>query len=119
MTWIRKAAAALALAALAAFAGCAQLGVPTPETTAERIAVTVVSVTAVRQSAQTLLVARKITPDDAENVQRQADNVIAGAQIARSLIGSDPAAADAKLQQTRQVLLALQAYLAAREGAKR
>lgn len=116
MKTIRNLFAAFALAILA---GCAGLGVPSPETPAERIAVTVVSVTAVRQSAHTLLVARKITPDDAENVQRQADNVIAGAQIARAMLAVDPAAADAKLQQTRQVLLALQAYLAAREGAKR
>lgn len=116
MTWIRSVLAALALAFLAA---CGSLGLATPETPAQRIAATVVSVTAVRQSAQTMLVAKKITPDDAENIQRQADNVIAGAQVARSMLGVDPAAADAKLQQTRQVLLALQAYLAAREGAKR
>jgi hypothetical protein len=116
MTWIRTLLATLSLAILTA---CSSLGMLEPQSPAERIAATVVSVTAIRQSTQTLLVAKKITPDDAEHVQRQADQVVAGAQIARSMLGVDPAAADAKLQQTRAVLLALQSYLAAREGAKR
>ena len=97
-------------------ASCAQFGVPQPETLAQRIAVTVTGATAARQTTLTLLQAKKLTPDDAENIQRQADNVIAGAQVARTLIGTDPAGADAKLQQTRAVLIALQAYLATREG---
>lgn len=104
----------LALLALL-LVGCEALGTPAPQTTAQRIATTVASVTAVRESTRTLLVARKISPDDAANVQVQADNVIAGAQIARSLLTADPAAADAKLQQTQAVLLALQAYLATKE----
>lgn len=95
-------------------AGCAQLGVPTPQTTAERIAVTLTAITAVRDSATTLLQAKKITPDDAQNIQAQADNVRAAAVIARSLLTTDPAAADVKLQQTRAVLLALQQYLLAK-----
>lgn len=97
---------------------CTSLGSPAPQTLNERIAVTVTAVTAVRQSATTLLTAKKLSVQDAENIQAQADNVVAGAQIARSLAGVDPTAADAKLQQTRQVLLALQAYLAAKEAAK-
>ena len=106
------------LALFALLVGCAQLGVPTPETTQERIAVTVASVTGVRQSTLTLLQAKRITPDDAENIQKQADNVIAAAQVARSLVGVDPAAADAKLQQTRAVLLALQQYLLTKQEKK-
>lgn len=95
---------------------CAQLGVPTPETLNQRIAVTVGTVTAVRASTTTLLTAKKLSADDADNIQRQADNVIAGAQVARSLATTDPAAADAKLQQTRAVLTALQQYIAAKES---
>ena len=96
-------------------AACAQLGVPSPETTRERLVVTVGAVTAVRQAATTLLVAKKLSVDDAENIQRQADNVIAGVTVARTMLTVDPAAADAKLQQTRAVLVALQAYLATKE----
>lgn len=109
----------LVLALLAfALVACTSLGAPQPQTLNERIAVTVTAVTAVRQSATTLLTAQKLSVQDAENIQRQADNVVAGAQIARTLAGVDPAAADAKLQQSRAVLLALQAYLASKEAPK-
>lgn len=104
----------LALLALV-LAACTTLGTPAPQTISERIAVTVATVTAVRQSATTLLQAKKISVADAENIQQQADNVVAGAQVARSLAPVDPSAADAKLQQTRAVLTALQAYLTTRE----
>jgi integral membrane sensor domain MASE1 len=102
---------------LAAFllAACAQLGLATPETLPQRIAVTVSSVTAVRTSAATLLAAKKISVSDAENIQQQADSVVAGAAVARTLGPIDPAAADAKLQQARAVLVALSAYLASKE----
>lgn len=109
----------LVLALLAfVLAACTSLGAPAPKTLNERIAVTVTAVTAVRQSATTLLTAKKLSVEDAENIQRQADNVMAGVQVARSLSPVDPNAADAKLQQTRQVLLALQAYLATKEAPK-
>lgn len=115
MRLIQTLAAALLAVLLVA---CTSLGAPAPQTLNERIAVTVTAVTAVRQSTTTLLTAQKLSVQDAENIQRQADNVVAGAQIARTLAGVDPAAADAKLQQTRQVLLALQAYLATKEAPK-
>jgi hypothetical protein len=73
------------------------------------------AVTGVREAALTLLTAKKISADDAQNLQKQADNVRAGTVIAQSLLATDPAAADAKIQQTRAVLIALQAYLAAKE----
>lgn len=96
-------------------AACTNLGAPAPQTLNERIAVTVTAVTAVRQSTTTLLRSRKLSVQDAEHIQAQADNVVAGAQIARTLADVNPSAADAKLQQTRAVLLALQAYLATKE----
>jgi len=108
----RIVAAALAAVALVA---CTSLGSPAPQTLNERIAVTITAVTAVRQSTTTLVAAGKLSAQDAENIQQQADNVRTGATIARSLAGVDPTAADAKLQQTRAVLLALQSYLASKE----
>lgn len=116
-TWL-MALCALLLLAMLTLHGCAQLGVPAPQTTDQRIAVAVASITAVRQSTQTLLVAGRISAADASNVQAQADNAIAAAQIARTIAPTDPAAADAKLQSTIQILQALQAYLASKQGGK-
>lgn len=93
-------------------ASCAQLGVESPKTFNEKIAVAISTVTAIRQTATTLLVAKKITPEDAQNVQTQADNARAGVEVAR-MAGSP--AGEAKIQQVQLVLQALQAYLAAKE----
>jgi hypothetical protein len=96
--------------------GCQTLGVPSPETLSQKIAVTVVTVTEVRKQAFDLLVVKKISPEDAKNIQSQADNVVAAAQVARTMAATDPVGADAKLQATRAALVALQAYLLSREG---
>ncbi len=69
----------------------------------------------VRHVAETLLKADKLTVDDAENVQKQADNARAALDIARALMVSNPAAADAKLQATMSILNTLRGYLAAKE----
>lgn len=103
------------VSALAATPGCSTLGVPTPQTTQERTVVVMAAVAGVREAALALLTAKKITAGDAQNVQQQADNIRAGVVIAQSLLASDPSAADAKLQQTRAMLIALQAYLATKE----
>jgi len=96
----------------AALTSCAQLGIAPAETFAQKLAVGYSSVTAVRQSATTLLTAKKITADDAQNVQAQADNARAGLDIARTVSKTDPKAADAKLTSIRTLLTALSAYLA-------
>jgi hypothetical protein len=97
-------------------AGCASLGVPSPETFNQRIAATVVTVTAVREQTLVLGQAGKLSKEDAANIQAQADTVVAGAAVARSLALTDPNAANAKLANTRAVLVALQAYLLAKES---
>lgn len=98
-----------------ALTACAQLGIPKPETFNERLAVGYSTVTTVRQTATTLLQAKKITADDAQNVQQQADNARAGLDIARTISKTDAKAADAKLTAVRSALTALQAYLATKE----
>jgi hypothetical protein len=118
MDWRMAAAALLLMCSAALIAGCQQLGLAQPQTLNEKIAVTVASVTAVRQSTATLLQAGKISPADAQNVQTQADNVVAAAQIARTIAPTDPSAADAKLQSAIQILTALQTYLASKQGGK-
>lgn len=98
--------------ALVHVSACSVVGVPQPQTFAQRVAVGYASVTTVRQTATALLKAKRITVDDAENVQQQADNVRAALDIARTMHAADPPAAEAKLAQTRAVLAALNDYLA-------
>lgn len=109
---------ALILAAVLAFVlpACAQLGVPTPDTFNEKLAVAYTTVTTARQSATTLLQAKKITPDDAQHVLDQTNNARAGLDVARQLSKQDLKAADGKLTAIRSALEALQAYLASRQG---
>lgn len=93
-------------------AGCSNLGLPSPQTFNQKIAVAIGSVTAVRNSATTLLVAKKITVADAENVQTAANNARAGIDVARTIEASDPVGANSKLTAVTTVLTALQGYLA-------
>lgn len=106
--WVGCFLAALGLVA------CQQLGVPSPETFNQKLAVAYTSVTAVRTTATQLLAARKISPDDAENVNASADVARAGLDVARRT--SDPAAANAKLTAAVAALTALQTYLATKGG---
>lgn len=101
--------------AIMLLSACAQLGIPKPETFNERLAVGYSTVTAVRQTATTLLQAKKISADDAQNVQNQADNARAGLDIARTISKTDLKAADAKLNAVHTALTALQSYLATKK----
>lgn len=95
---------------------CAALGVSSPQTFNESAAFLTTGATAARQSAQTLLVAGKISPDDAQHVQDGADQVVAGVKVARAVRTSrGEAAGEAKLAQVRASLVALQAYLATKD----
>lgn len=92
---------------------CSTLGVSAPQTFNEKAAAAIVTVTGARQTTLTLLQAHKITPDDAENVQGQADNLHKGIDVARSLKGADPSGAQTKLDATVEGLKILTAYLEA------
>jgi len=91
--------------------------VPAPETFNERLAAGYQSVTAARAAATTLLGQKRITADDAQNVQAQADTARAALDIARTVHRTDPPGGDAKLTAAITTLTALQAYLNAK-GAK-
>jgi hypothetical protein len=97
-------------------AGCASLGIPTPETFNERIAAAQTAVNTVVSDVGILLVAKKITPDDAENVIKQTDNLVAGLKVARQLSGTSVVAANDKLSATLLALTALQTYVATKKG---
>lgn len=94
---------------------CANLGVSTPDTLNEKIAVAISAVTAVRSTATALVQAKKITADDAQNVQDGADNARKGIEVARTLGRINMAAADSKLSAVTASIRALNDYLAARK----
>lgn len=93
---------------------CSVLGVATPKTFNERLAASYTTVTGIRNTAGTLLVAGKITASDAANVQQQADNARTGLDLARQIHATNPPAGDAKLDAVVTALTALEAYLRTR-----
>ena len=102
---------------LVLLAGCAALGVPPADTYNKQLAGAYTAVTAARQETLTLLQAGKITADDAQNVQNQADAIRAGLDVsAVAFKGGDSAAATTKLDSTITVLKALQSYLLIKKG---
>lgn len=105
------------LAIFTMLSACAQLGLPHAEKFGERLAVGYGTAAAVRDAARALLVANRITADDAENIQKQADSVRAGLDVARSLAKTDLAAATDRLTAAMAVLQALQTYLQSRQAA--
>lgn len=104
------------VAIISLFTACAQLGIAAPQSLAEKVTVTVTAVTGVREAANTLLVAKKISVQDAENIQKQANAVREAAELALQIGATNPAAGETKLTQARSALAALQAYLAAKQG---
>lgn len=103
------------VALMFALTSCAQLGLPTATTFQERLTAGYALNTEVRNSAATLLNARKLSADDGQNILSQTDNARTGLDVARAIAKGDPKAGDAKLTAVRTVLLALQAYLASRQ----
>lgn len=95
-------------------AACAFTGTPAPQTFNQRAAAAITSVTAVREAATVLLKAGKLTPEDARNVQAQADTAMAAVAIARNVSLTDPAGGQSKLSAALTILQALDAYLASR-----
>ncbi len=85
---------------------------PLPSTFNERLLVAVASVTAVRNTNTTLLVAKKITPDDAQNVQNAADVARSGLEVARGLSRVNIESAEGKLAAVTVTIKGLSDYLA-------
>lgn len=109
MKTVRHFTMALALLAMVA---CTTL---VPKTFNERLAAGYVTVTSVRQTTTTLLQGGKISSTDAQNVQKQADSVREGLDVARQLKLALPQAGEDKLTATLAVLTSLQTYLEARQ----
>jgi len=103
---------------LALVVGCAALGSATPDTFNQKLAVAVASVSEVRGTAVTLLAAKKISVDDAKNIQAQADVAREGLNVARGMSGTNLSDATTRLEVANTALKALQAYLITKQGTK-
>jgi len=97
-------------------AGCPSMGTVVPQTTDQKIAVAYITTKGVLDGTLVLLKAKKISPDDAENVLSQAKNVHTGLQVATSLLLVDVTAASNKLEAQLAILNALEAYLSSKQG---
>jgi hypothetical protein len=95
-------------------AACNQLGLPTAQTFEERLTAGYASVEAINKGAKSLLDAKKISSNDAENILDQTRNARVGLDIVRAMAKTDPSSADAKLNAVRAGLTAAQAYLTAK-----
>ncbi len=98
--------------------GCAALGTPAPATFNQKLAVTVATVTEVRNTAATLVAAKKISAVDAQNVQAAADVAREGVSVARGMSGTNLTEATTRLELAQSSLKALQAYLLTKQGGK-
>lgn len=94
--------------------GCTALGVPTAQSFNEKMIVGYSTVTAVRTTATQLLVIKKISASDGENVLVATDAAKVGLDTAREIAKTDQTAAESKLNSIRTVLTALSTYLASR-----
>lgn len=94
---------------------CESLGLPSPETTNERIAAAQGSVTQIRVTAAQLLTQKRISIADAENALRSTDAASEGIAVVRTMAAQDPAAAQARLTMIITGLTAINAYLASRQ----
>lgn len=113
---MERATLALTLAAVLIVAACSTLGLPTPTTFNQKLAVAYSADTAVLQDTDTLKVAGKITAKDAQNIESQADNIKAALDIAREVYATDQATGNNKLAATVTALTALQNYITAQKG---
>lgn len=102
----------LMLAAVALLTACAQLGVPPADTFQKRLAAGYTTVATVADSARTLLVTGRITPADAQRVEKTNTEALAGLDAAAQLAQTSPGQADTRLTVAITVLSGLQAFLA-------
>lgn len=95
---------------------CAQFGGVTPQTFNQKVLAAQTTATTVLKLNDDLLLGKQITAADATNIEKQADNLQAGIDIARQVHATNPTAGDAKLQAVLTALQALQSYLATQGG---
>lgn len=107
----------LMVTVLVAMTACSTLGVPAPKSFNEKLASGYTTVTTVAQATRSLMIGKILTVEDATNVEKQAETAKEGLDVARTLHGTVPAAADQRLAASLVILQTLQKYLDQR-GAK-
>lgn len=102
---------------VAILAGCGTLGVQTPADFKTKAYAAVITADGIVKTADTLLKAGKLSPDDAENIVKSVDTAKAGIAVARSYQNTAPTTANSKLDASVAALTLLTAYLN-EQGAK-
>lgn len=105
----------IALVALV-IVGCQALGLATPRTFEQQYATGVSACTAALTTADTLMKAHKLQPKDAQNVEKQVDNVKEALDIANTIHATDAATGNNKLAAALGALQAVQTYLTQAQG---
>ena len=95
--------------------GCSTLGVPAADTFNKRVVAANALVEQASATVETLLVAGKISKEEAQQYNQRAKDAAAAIDIARSAQATDPAEADARLSAIMNALNALVAELEKRQ----
>lgn len=95
--------------------GCQAIGVPPADSFNAKVAVAYATVTEVRNTAATLLVAKKISGDEATKVLSGTDITRAGIDTARIMYATDKTQAERNLDIIRAGLVTLSSYLASKQ----
>ncbi len=106
----------LVIAAMVLLVACAQVPAGGAATFNDNAVATLQGTDAVVKVATTLLVARKITPDDADSIAKMADAVRVGVQVAKSAEKQSPGTGTARLRAASAALDELNRYLATKKG---
>lgn len=94
------------------FLGCAQLGVPAPQSTEQGIAYMYPAIASVRDTTATLLNERKIKKAEAETVLSLTNNARSATDIARDYVrAKDESAAVKALSMAKSVLREARKYI--------
>lgn len=118
MIQLKKSLYLAAMVAVVAVCGCAQLGLPEAKSFNQRAAVAYGTVTAVRNTAATLLVNNKITASEGRNVFRQTEVARASLDTAVEVYPTSKSDGETKLATATEILRTLQVILQERSAQK-
>lgn len=101
--------------ALFLLAACATLGVPSPETFNEKETAAISTARGVISTARGLLLADKLTPDDVDNLIKQANAFMEAVKVAHEIHATSATMGEDRLAAAVIGLNAINAYLLTRK----